>query len=117
MKKLITLNLYTKSRLEKRYKEIPAIYQNESYLFKIEGVKTSINEERFIRETAEYQFKLDIKKKTATYLLKEKNVLFDIEVEQLKYKENQKKIILEYKLSSDEENKKIEIIIEGELNE
>lgn len=114
MKKLITLKLFKKSRLEKNYEKIAAIYQNDAYLFKIDGVKTLIDNEKFVRETAEYQFKLDIQNKTATYLLKEQNTLFDIEVEQIKYNTTKNKISLEYKLSSEEEKIKVEINIEGE---
>ncbi len=114
MKKLITLNLYKEKRLEKSYKDINAIVDNDSYIFMLEGVKTSINNTVFTRETKEYKFTLDIKKKEATYLLVDKNMLFDIDVEKINFQNKKNNIILEYKLSSDDENFKIEIIVKDE---
>ncbi len=117
MKKIITLNLYKEKRLEKSYKDIKAIVNNDSYLFLIDDVKTSLNSNFFTRETEEYKFTLDIKKKEATYLLKGKNMLFDIEVEKINFKLGKNNIILEYKLSSDEEVFKLELIVKDEINE
>lgn len=117
MKKLITFNLYKERRLERKYEEIKAIVNNESYLFKLDDVKTTLNSEYFTRENDEFKFTLNIKKKEATYLLKKQNMLFDIDVEKIKFNNEKNNIILEYKLSSDEENFKIELIDKGEINE
>lgn len=117
MKKLINFNLYKERRLEKEYTCIKAIVNNDSYLFKLDDVKTTLNSEYFTRENDEFKFTLNIKEKEATYLLKEQNMLFDIDVEKISFKCEKNNIILEYKLSSDEDNFKIELIDKGEINE
>lgn len=117
MKKIITLNLYKERRLEQKYDNVKAIVNNNAYLFKIDNIKTSLNDDFFIREDNNFKFKLDIKNKKATYLLKENNMLFDIDVLNISYKNNKNNIELKYKLSSDEENFKIEILVKGEINE
>ncbi len=117
MKKIITLNLFKERRLEQEYKGIKAIYKDGEYILSLDGVKTIISNTRFTRETNEYKFELDIKERKATYLLKEKNMSFDIEVEKVEYKSKKDNIILEYKISSDEETFKIEINVEDDINE
>lgn len=110
MKKVITLNLYKERRLMYTYKDINALVNNSTYSFIIEGVKTILNSEEFTRENNEFRFNIDIKNKQATYLLKEQNTLFDIDVEKINFKKENNNIILEYKISSDEESFKLEII-------
>ena len=117
MKKIITLNLFKADRLENEYKDIKTIVKDSEYIFSLDGVKTIISPTRFTRETEEYKFNLDINERKATYLLKEKNMSFDIEVEKIKYKIENNIIILEYKISSDEETFKIEINVEDDINE
>lgn len=117
MKKMITLTLYKKDRLIKKYDKVKSILMNDNISFIIEDIKTTIKKDKFIRENKEYKFELDITKKEATYYLKESNILFDIEVEEIMYIKKINSIILKYKLSSDEESTKIEIKIEGDLNE
>ena len=103
MKKIITLNLFKERRLEQEYKGIKAILKDSEYIFSLDAVKTVISPTRFTRETDEYKFNLDIKERKATYLLKEKNMSFDIEVEKIEYKKENNTIILLYNISSDEE--------------
>lgn len=117
MKKLITLNLFKERRLEQEYKDIKAIEKDSEYILSLDGVKTIIGETRFIRENNEFKFELDIKERKCTYYLKEKNMSFDIEVEKVMYKKENNNIILEYKISSDEETFKIEIKIKDDINE
>lgn len=117
MKKIITLNLFKERRLEQEFKGIKAILKDGEYIFSLDAVKTVISSTRFTRETEEYKFNLDIKERKATYLLKEKNMSFDIEVEKIEYKKENNTIILEYKISSDEETFKIEINEEDDINE
>lgn len=117
MKKIITLNLYKKYRLENEYKNIKTIEKDDEYIFSLDGVKTIIGENRFIRENNEFKFVLDIKERNCTYYLKEKNMFFDIEVERVMYKKEKNNIILEYKISSDEEIFKIEINEKDDINE
>ena len=117
MKKNITLNLFKENRLEKEYKDIKAIEKDSEYIFSLDGVKTIISTTRFTRENNEFKFELDIKERKCTYYLKEKNMSFDIDVEKVMYKKEDNNIILEYKISSDEETFKIEIKIEDDINE
>lgn len=117
MKKIITLNLFKADRLENEYKGIKSIVKDSEYIFSLDGVKTVLGPTRFTRETEEYKFSLDIKERIASYLLKEKNMSFDIDVEKVVYKKEKNTIILEYKISSDEENFKIEINEEDDINE
>ncbi len=119
MKKFITLNLYkeqAKNRRKIEYSNIPCIYTNNTYTMILDDIKTSINEDLLIRENNEFRFNLDIKNKTAIYLLKEKNVSFDIKIEKINIKKEKSNIILEYKLESDEEKTIIEIIEKEEKN-
>jgi trehalose/maltose hydrolase-like predicted phosphorylase len=117
MKKIITLNLFKADRLENEYKDIKSIEKDSEYIFSLDGVKTVFGPTRFTRENEEYKFCLDIQESKGSYLLKEKNISFDIEVEKIMYKKEKNTIILEYKISSDEETFKIEIIEEDDINE
>ncbi len=117
MKKIITLNLFKERQLENNYKDIKTIEKDGEYIFSLDGVKTILSNTRFIRETEEYKFSLDIKERKCTYLLKAQNMQFDIEVEKVMYKNENNIIILEYKISSDEETFKIEINVEDDINE
>lgn len=116
MKKVITLKLYKDNKLENEYQNIKTLY-NKSYIFVIDNIKTTIDENKFVRENNEFKFYLDIKNKQATYLLKEQNLLFDIKVEKISYKNENDIIILEYRISSDESNIKINIEVKGDLDE
>lgn len=114
MKRPISLNLYRERRLEMSYKDVNALVNDSTYSFIIDGIKTTLNNEEFTRENNEFKFNLDIKNKKATYLLKEKNTLFDIDVEKIDFKKENNNIILEYKISSDESKLKIELIDKDE---
>ncbi len=117
MKKLISLNLYKDNQLTNSYHKINALYKNDTYSFVIDKIKTSLSDVFFIRENNEFKFILNLKNQSSTYLLKDKNMLFDIDVINLSSKNVDNNIILEYKLSSDDSNMKIELIIEGDLDE
>lgn len=117
MKKLISLNLFKERRLEQEYKDIKAIEKDNKYIFSLDGIKTVLSPTRFVREANEYKFSLDIKERKCLYLLKTQNMSFDIEVEKVMYKKEKNNIILEYKISSDEETFKIEINIKDDINE
>ena len=117
MKKIITLNLFKADRLENEYKDIKAIEKDSEYIFSLDGVKTVFSPTRFTRETEEYKFNLDINERKALYLLKDKNMSFDIDVETVEYKKTNNTIILEYKISSDEETFKLEMNEEDDINE
>ncbi len=117
MKKIITLNLFKNNKLEIEYKDIKAILKDSEYIFSLDGVKTVLGPTRFSRENDEFKFMLNIEEKKATYLLKGKNILLDIDVEKTSYKNDNINIQLEYKLSTDEENFKIIINSKDDNNE
>lgn len=112
--KKATLNLYKNNKLYKKYEDINVITQKGINSLIIDDVKTIIGRDRVVRENAEFRFELDLINKIATYLLKEKNTLFDIEVEEINYDNNKARTIVEYKVSSDQEKTKIELIMNGE---
>lgn len=107
MIKYIELTLSKNNKVSKKYQNIKAIVNNNNYLFKIDNIKTSLSPQKFTRENNEYLFTLDISNQVSTYYLKNKKMTFDIEVEKVSYKQTKNKIILEYKLNSDEANFKI----------
>lgn len=118
MKKNIKLSLYKNKRLELEENNIAALFNAEKYSFIINDVKTTLSNKIFTRETNEYLFRLNILDKNCTYLLKEKNITFDIDVEKVEFKRRKNQTKLVYKIASDEEE--FEIIIEeleGEINE
>lgn len=118
MKKIINLSLFKNKRLELEEKNIAALFNAEKYTFIINDVKTSLSQDYFTRETQEYLFTLNIQNKKCTYLLKEKNMTFDIDVEKAIYERRRRITKLVYKIASDEEEFEIEIEeLEGELNE
>ena len=118
MKKIINISLYKNKRLELEENNIAALYNDEKYTFIMNDVKTSISQDYFTRETQEYLFTLDIQNKKCSYLLKEKNMTFDIEVEKAIYERRRRTTKLVYKISSDEEEFEVKIEeLEGELNE
>ncbi len=117
MKKLLNLRLYKAKKIENEYLNIKALYNNNTYTFKIDGIKTIISDKIFTRENNEFKFTLDLINKEGLYLLKESDILFDIDVLKLSFKFTERNIILEYRLSSDEDDIKVEIEIEGDLNE
>ena len=108
------LCLYKNDRLYKKYEDINIITHKDRHSLIIDDVKTIIGRDRVVRENNEYRFELDVKEKKATYLLKKHNKLFDIEVENLKYDNKGARTVVEYKVSSDNEKTKIELIMNGE---
>lgn len=88
--------------------------KNEVISFEVENIKNTyeIYDDGCIlyRENDEFEFKLNTIKKESTYLLKEVDNKFDINVEKCEYKKKGNQIIIEYKLETDETTNKIEII-------
>lgn len=93
---------------------------NVAYLKKVDKILFEMDESKyelsisnnnmyFIKESTDSIIK--ISNNSSIIYLKEHNVTFDINVEYLKYKIIDNKYIIEYKLESDAENTKIEIII------
>lgn len=107
MKKNINIRLYKNNRLLQENKSVNSIFTKDEIIFLLDGVKTYISDELFKRETNEYLFELNIKEKQSTYLLKTINQLFDIDVENINSERKDNSIILEYKISTDEETNKV----------
>lgn len=106
MRTSINLKLLKNNKLEKEYNSINAIKKDDSYSFIIENIKMCISNKLFTRENNEFSFRLDIEKKECLYLLKEKNLTFDIKVEKI-ILNNEKALELIYKIETDEEEFKI----------
>ena len=118
MKKNINISLYKNKRLELEENNIAALFNDEKYSFIINDVKTTLSNNFFTRETNEYLFTLNIVDKKCTYLLKERNMTFDIDVEKIEFERRRQITSLIYKISSDEEEFKVIIEeLEGEINE
>ena len=109
MKKKINIKLYKENRLEKEYNNILAVVNKESYKFIIDDINTIISDSHFQRENDEYKFKIDFVNNEAYFLLKENNSKFDVEIEHFNIDKKEQELILEYKISSDEEIFKIHI--------
>ena len=109
-----TLCLYKNEKLLKKYENINIISKDNRHSLIIDDTKTIISKDNIIRENNEYRFELDITNKKATYLLKDKNAMFDIDVERISYNNEKNITIIDYKISSDNENTKIELIMNGE---
>lgn len=107
MIKIINLTLYKNEKIVNIYNDIKSLYNDNTHIFNIENAKTTLSNNIFKRETNEYSFILDIINKEATYFLKDKNMTFNVDVEKVLYSEEKNNIILEYKISSDEETFKI----------
>ena len=110
MIKIINIELHKNNKLDKKYSKIKSIHHDDTYICTPFDAKTSLNENIFTRETKDYKFELNINKKVASYFLKEKNILFDIEVEKALYTKEKNNIILEYKIDSEEQPIKIVVI-------
>ena len=112
--KKATLCLYKNDKLYKKYEDINIITRKDRHSLIIDDVKTVISKDKIVRENNEFRFELDLIKRIATYLLKEKNALFDIEVEEINYDKDNTRTLVEYKVSSDNEKTRIELIMNGE---
>lgn len=65
-----------------------------------------------IRENKEYYFKLDIKKNTCIYKLKDYNLTYDIDIIKSSFTEKSDELIIEYELNTDDSM--INIVIKNE---
>lgn len=117
MKNFLEIKLFNDDILTNNYYHIKYELKDEVYNFKIDDVNTYISKNNFIRENNEFKLDLNIKDKKCTYLLKEKELLFDIDVYFVEINFNKNKIVLKYKISTDEGLFKAEIIREDENNE
>ncbi len=116
MIKMINIRLYKGNNVEYEKENIKSIIKDGSISFIIDDIKTNLNKEYFIRENNDYKFIIDINKKESLYTLKQQNMSFDIEVQNVFYKEDKKNITLEYKISTEDEFFKL-VIERDEDNE
>ena len=65
-----------------------------------------------IRENKEYYFKLDIKKNTCIYKLKDYNLTYDIDIIKSSFTEKNDELIIEYELNTDDSI--VRIVIKNE---
>ncbi len=103
------IKLFKDDKLEKEYKEIKVLDNNE-IKFYIDSTKNIIGSNFFTRENKDFKFHIDFDKKKYTYLLKEKNMLFDIKVKKAKIEKKDNKIDILYQIETAEE--KIRIVVD-----
>ena len=111
MKKNINIKLYKDDILTNEYKHINSYY-NDNVSFTTDNIHSKITNTSFIRENEEYKFNVNLIKKTAYFLLKEKNVKLIIKVFESYIKRTNNKIEIRYKIETEESTTKI--IIESE---
>lgn len=118
MKRIMKLKLLKNNISEKEYEKITCVDKDNSLTFSLEDVVTKLNSETFIRESKEFKFELDIQNKKALYILKENNLIFNIEVIDVSYQRNKDKINFTYLINTDDDPFTLEIYLEkGENNE
>ena len=109
MLKKYNLKLYQNSKLIQE-DIIKAITNNNKISFIHKDVKNTIDNDTYIRENKEYKFLIDLINKKSSYLLKNNNILYDIEVYASSIEKNEKKIIIKYNIETIEQS--IKIILE-----
>lgn len=114
MLRTINMKLYKDNKLEFEEKNIRCIEQFGNYSFKLKDSKMVLNDRLFLRENNDFKFKINIKDKTSEYLLKEKNLNYDIKVEKIEYQKNQDNITIIYKIETDNQETKIVLEKAGE---
>jgi hypothetical protein len=102
------VKLYKNDKLEKEYKKINVLENKELYFF-TDSIKNIIGDNYYIRENEEFKFYIDFIKKECNYLLKEKNMLFDIKVFKAEINKNNNDIDIIYHIETSEEELKISI--------
>ena len=120
---LIDMKLYKDNEIFYDLNEIKAeVVKKDNYeiiSFEVDNIKNVIdvyNEGCILyRKNEEFEFKLDTIKNESTYFLKEIDSTFDINIEKCEYKNIENKIIIEYKIETDEAVNKIEIVKGGIL--
>ncbi len=118
MELLIDVILYKNDEICLKYNRINAIEEkidNNIFIkYKTDDINNEINifdnNCIFIRESDEFEFKLDTIENEATYLLKETNTKLDIKIDNIDFKLKGENIHLIYQLETDDCQNKIEII-------
>lgn len=104
--KKINIQIYEDNNLRQEYRDINALIKEDEYTFTIDKVLTKLSNKIIYRSNDEFEFNLDIERKTCAYLLKGYST-FDIEVEKIVHEEDSG--VWEYKISSNEKTIKIVI--------
>lgn len=89
---------------------INIIKNNNNISFIHKDVKNIINNNTYTRENDEYRFHIDFTNNRSLYLLKEKNIAYDIKVHDSYIEMNDDRVILYYHIETNE--KPIKIILE-----
>ena len=110
MIKKYNINLYKNKELDKSYKDIKGLKNQNCITLILDDVKTIIKDNELIRENNEFKFNINLKTKESKYLLKEHNLTFKIEVIESNIEIKEKEIIINYLLETNEELITITII-------
>ncbi len=110
MIKKYNIYLYKDNELEKSYKNIKGINKEKEISLILDEIKTIIKENELIRENDEFKFNIDLIAKTSNYLLKQTNIIYDIEVIDSNIIRKEKEIIIKYRIETNEEEIQIRII-------
>ncbi len=110
MIKKYNIYLYKDNKLEKSYKNIKGINKEKEISLILDEIKTIIKENELIRENNEFKFNIDLIAKTSNYLLKQTNIIYDIEVIDANIIKKEKEIIIKYRIETNEEEIQIRII-------
>ena len=110
MIKKYNIYLYKDNKLEKSYKNIKGIHKEKAISLILDEIKTIIKENEVIRENDEFKFNIDLIAKTSNYLLKQTNIIYDIEVIDSNIIRKEKEIIIKYRIETNEEEIQIRII-------
>jgi hypothetical protein len=111
MKKFLNIKLYKDDVLTNEYKHVNSYY-NENVTFTTDNIHSKITDTSFIRENEGYKFNINLIKKTAYFLLKEKDVKLIIKVFESSIKRTKNKIEIMYRTETEEPTTRI--IIESE---
>lgn len=92
-----------------RQEKIKGTLNQSKLQFTLEKVfhEIDLNQRTLKRENQEFSFFLDAEKKESTYLLKEQDLLFDIQVDYINYMDDGTKILIEYLLETDDSKNKL----------
>ena len=110
---LLDFTLYKQDNIQILKNSIAYFKKIDKILFEVDdsSFEIEVNNNIYLKkETSEYIFIIDSNKKQALLTLKQENITFEIIIEYINIDITNEKYTIEYKLESDEQNTKIEII-------
>ena len=114
IEKKLNFTLYKQDNIQLLKNSVAYFKKIDKILFEVDESSFEINiknDDIYLKkETSEHIFILDSTKKEAILTLKQEKISFDILIEYINIDINNNKYIIEYKLESDEESTKIEIL-------